>query len=561
MLFWLGMFAAGAVAAQSPMVTPQMMPEGMENQEGDIVTFEVVRGPENIGQTLSVNVRVAESGNMLQASDKGRHTLHFEPWRDLAYIDLDTIDDSVNEGESRLTFSILGGSGYSIGSPRSVSTTVSDNDVSEISVRGTTSSVRAGQNANLQISRNGTTGGRISVQIAVADTNNVLQAGVPATNTVELRSGQRSANVSLATRSDIKMNGSVHVTVMPNGNEYTPSISAGEATVNVTRRELELPTVSFERSTDRITEGQRAPFVVRRNVAEAAAVPVTIAVSTSRSSLVGEDFTPTRTVTIPAHNTTAVLEIRTVDDEMVNDDGQIRATIQPSNRFRTGNRRTKVVTVQESQPAEVSLTVVTGYLNRLREGIHLQFRVSRVGNGSGPITIPISVSESGDMLHAQARQINAVTISANRRSATFGVRTVNDDIDERDSTVRLTIGGTQPYGQEVAVIGESAIELTVQDDDPDTVTIHIPEEGSTTMVEGQSTIFELRREGVVQEMRAVTATVLIEHTGSRFNTTGRTMEVPLPATTAVVHFTVTVPDDDIDQDTASIRARILPRPE
>ena len=109
MSFWLGMFAAGAVAAQSPMVTSHGAFEGMENQEGDLVTFEVVRGPENIDQTLNVNVRVTESGDMLQASDKGSHTLHFEPWHDLAYIDLDTIDDSVNEGPSRVTFSILGG--------------------------------------------------------------------------------------------------------------------------------------------------------------------------------------------------------------------------------------------------------------------------------------------------------------------------------------------------------------------------------------------------------------------------------------------------------------------
>ena len=270
----------------------------------------------------------------------------------------------------------------------------------------------------------------------------MLQAGIPATNTVELRSGQRSANVSLATRSDIEVDGSVHVTVVPNGNEYTPSINASEATVNVMRSEL--PTVSFDRGSDRIIEGQRAQFVVRRSVADAAALSVTVAVSTSRASMVDEDFTSTTTVTIPARGTTALLEIATVDNEVVDDDGEIRATIQRSNSFRVGNPGRKVVTVEEDQPTEVSLTVLTRYLNRLQEGIQIRFGVSRVGDGSEPITVPITVSETGDILHPEAKQISSITISANANSTTFGVRTINDDVDEPDSTVRVTIGATQP---------------------------------------------------------------------------------------------------------------------
>ena len=110
------------------------------------------------------------------------------------------------------------------------------------------------------------------------------------------------------------------------------------------------------------------------------------------------------------------------------------------------------------------------------------------------------------------------------------------------------------------MIGQPEIELTLQDDDPDSVTIRIPGNGNRSAVEGQSVIFELRREGVVEEMAAVTGTVLIEHIGHRFNTTGRIIEVPLPARKAAVLFTVTVPDDNIDQDNAGIRARIFPTP-
>ena len=239
-LLVLGMVAVNAEAQigtivdsmEPPTVTAHEDFGTSNHQEGDIVTFLVVRSQHRIENPLNVQVRVSQNGNVLMPGDVGNKTIHFGAWADLGYLDLNTIDDQIDERDGSVSFSIRSGTGYRLGSPTRLSANVLDNDVPTVSVQASSASVRAGQSAVFRIARSGVDMGATNVNIEVGDNNRVLQSSALSKNSVAFRSGQTSASVSLATRSDITSAGSAHVTVMP-GNGYNLG-GAEQASVAVT---------------------------------------------------------------------------------------------------------------------------------------------------------------------------------------------------------------------------------------------------------------------------------------------------------------------------------------
>ena len=293
--------SAEAQIDQLPIVTAH---EGFgmgDHREGDLVTFEVVRSQHGIDAPLDVQVNVSQRGNVLLPADVGNKTLHFDAWADLAYIDLDTIDDQIDEADGSLTFSIRSGSGYRLGSPTRLSTNVRDDDVPSVSIQASTTSVQAGRSTVFRLSRNGITRTASTVSLDVSQEGAVLTDAARAISTVQFRSGQSSATLSLATKSTAGA-GKVFVAVLP-GEDYASDIGNGYATVNVTASSAQLPVVSFMDADETIIEGQPASFEVRRNAAVSTPLTVSMQFRASRSGVIGAGTFTTMNVTIPAWST------------------------------------------------------------------------------------------------------------------------------------------------------------------------------------------------------------------------------------------------------------------
>ena len=337
--------SAEAQIDQLPTVTAH---EGFgmgDHREGDLVTFEVVRSQHGIDAPLDVQVSVSQRGNVLKPADVGNKTLHFDAWADLAYIDLDTIDDQIDEADGSLTFSIRSGSGYRLGSPTRLSTNVRDDDVPSVSIQASTTSVQAGRPAVFRLSRNGITRTASTVSLDVSQEGAVLTDAARAISTVQFRSGQSSATLSLTTKSTAGA-GKVFVAVLP-GEDYVSDIDNGYATANVTASIAQLPVVSFMDADETIIEGQLASFEVRRNAVVSTPLTVSIQLRASRSGVISAGTFTTMNVTIPAWSTQGMAIVDTQDNTTPGEDATVRATIVGSSGYRTGTPATKTVTVED----------------------------------------------------------------------------------------------------------------------------------------------------------------------------------------------------------------------
>ena len=539
---------------QPPIVTAH---EGFgmgDHREGDLVTFQVVRSQHRIDAPLDVQVSVSQRGNVLKPADVGNKTLHFDAWADLAYIDLDTIDDQIDEADGSLTFSIRSGSGYRLGSPTRLSTNVRDDDVPSVSIQASTTSVQAGRPAVFRLSRNGITRTASTISLDVSQEGAVLTDAARAISTVQFRSGQSSATLSLATKSTAGA-GKVFVAVLP-GEDYASDIGNGYATVNVTASSAQLPVVSFMDADETIIEGQPASFEVRRNAAVSTPLTVSMQLRASRSGVIGAGTFTAMNVTIPAWSTQGTASVDTQDNTTPGEDATVRATIVGSSGYRTGTPATKTVTVEDDEDTIVRLTKTSPSAAQVVEGTTLNFRVTRTGRTSQALVVPIEINETQDMVTAEAPPLTSVTIAARSTYASFRVRTENDTVNELPSVVTVAMGTIG--GRTVGSTGsEREIQVRVTDNDLPTVTISSSDVVERGILEGQTHHFFLTRVGVDGALLATAVRVRIDYEGDMFPSSGETRSITIPLNARSTQFSVTVPQNAIDQANGRMRATVL----
>ena len=117
-----------------------------------------------------------------------------------------------------------------------------------------------------------------------------------------------------------------------------------------------------------------------------------------------------------------------------------------------------VITIQDDDAPVLSISADDAD-SRINEGEAAAFTVSLSAAQSTPLTVPVTVVETGSVL--AANQPNSVVIAASQTSAALNIPLDNDNRDELDSTVTVTIAlPSADYA-----LGASTVTLTVADDD------------------------------------------------------------------------------------------------
>ena len=75
----------------------------------------------------------------------------------------------------------------------------------------------------------------------------------------------------------------------------------------------------------------------------------------------------------------------------------------------------------------------------MTEGSYAEFRITRQGDRTHTLTIPVTVRETGDMLTATSKAVTSATFSRGRSYVDLRLRTDNDTVDEVASTVTVRI--------------------------------------------------------------------------------------------------------------------------
>ena len=420
--------------------------------EGGDAVFTVTASPAPAAE-LAVTVTVAAEGDFGVTAGSQSVTV---PTTGSAVLTLATANDEVDEADGSVSVTVAAGEGYTVGDPASGTVSVQDDDapLPGITIAAGTSPVTEGGDAAFTVTASPAPAAELTVSVTVAVDGDYGIAAGKQTVTIPTTG---SAVLTLATANDEvdEADGSVSVTVAA-GNGYTVGDPAS-GTVAVQDDDVPAITVS---AGDAVTEGGDATFTVTANPAPASplAVSVTVAVRGDYGIASG-----TQTVSIPATGS-AVLTLATSDDAADEPDGSVSVTVAAGEGYTVGDPASGSVSIADDDlpPPAVSIAAKAASVT---EGGAAAFTLTADRAPDADLTVTLSVAETGGGDHVAAADEGPATavIAKGATEAVFSVATVDDDVNEPDGSVTVTLkdGG----GYTVPSPPGNAAAVTVSDDD------------------------------------------------------------------------------------------------
>ena len=259
---------------------------------------------------LTVNLAWTQSGDFLPGTRPQTVTI---PVSGEATVSVDTVDDSTDEPSGTVTLSVVGGSGYSVGTSNTATVTVSDRDapalpVVTIRASGPTSIVE-GATASWTLSADPAPTAELTVNLNWTQSGDFLPESRPQTVTIPV-SGEATVSVDTVDDGTDEPSGTVRLSVV-GGSGYSVGTS-NTATVTVSDNDgTAEPVVTIRASgPTSIVEGATASWTLSATPAPTAELTVNLNWTQSGSFLPG---TPPQTVTIPVSGA-ATVSVDTVDD-------------------------------------------------------------------------------------------------------------------------------------------------------------------------------------------------------------------------------------------------------
>ncbi len=316
--------------------------------------------------------------------------------------------------------------------------------------------VTEGGDAVFTVTANPAPAAALSVTVTVAASG---EFGVTAgTQTVPIPT-TGSATLTLATANDEvdEPDGSVSVAVAA-GDGYTVGDPAS-GTVAIADDDAPLPAIAVSAGAD-VTEGGDATFTVTASPAPASPLAVSVTVAAEGDYGIASG---TRTVSIPTAGS-ATLTLATSDDAADEPDGSVTLTVAAGDGYTVGDPASGSVSIADDDlpPPVVSIAATAASVT---EGGAAAFTLTADRAPDADLTVTLSVAETGAGDHVAAADEGPATavIAKGTTEAAFSVATVDDDVDEPDGSVTVTLkdGG----GYTVSPSPGDAAAVTVSDND------------------------------------------------------------------------------------------------
>ena len=218
-------------------------------------------------------------------------------------------------------------------------------------------------------------------------------------------------------------------------------------------------------------------------------------------------------------------------------------------------------------PATMPTITITGGPSPITEGAAAVFTVSRSGAVTAPLTVLLRVRETttgGQDFVATAQEgVKTVTIPSGAATAPYTVPTVDDNTDEPDGMVTVTLNSSSAY----LVGSPSAAAVNVNDDDvsddgvpsapmPPAVTPVVSITGGGGITEGQAATFTVTAVPAPPPGETISVNVAISDSGN-FAATGQSGSRSVTIdNSGMARFTVSTQDDAIHEDHGRITATV-----
>ena len=412
----------------------------------------------NLASSQTVTVEYVTAGGTATAGrdyETTTGTLTFSALETEQTIRVPIIDDDIDEAAETLTVMLINASNTTIKDGKATGI-ITDDDVRGVTVTPTALTIREGGSARYAVVLDTEPTADVTVEIQVPEDAEVAVDVTKLTFTAEDWNQSQTVTVTAAQDADAVADDPVTLTHVVSGGDYR---SVTVASVAVTILEDDTPTLLIADAEASEGDGEMA-FSVRLSVPSSRTVTVEYATADGTATA-GTDYEETTgTLTFSAETTVQTIRVPITDDDL--DEATETFTIALSN--------TSNATVEDGEATGVIIdndlpVVIVTAGSAVEEGGTVAFTLTRIGDLTGTLTVPVDVTEHGAFLADEIP--TEATFSADAATTALLVATDDDDVDEVNGAVTATItsGTTHRVGE------SNSATVSVTDNDERGVTV------------------------------------------------------------------------------------------
>ena len=412
----------------------------------------------------------------------------FAPGETAKGIALALVDDQIDEEAETVTLALSAPRGATLADATATGT-ILDDDLPRVTVAAEADEVAEGGDAVFVLTRARAAAEALTVAFAVTGGDAVLASTPPVEAVFE--AGAATARVTLATEDDGAAEADATVTLtVAGGAAYEPG-EPSRATV-VVRDDDDPPEVSVVDAAA-VAEGGALAFPV--SLSRPVDAVVTVDYALGGMATAGEDYegSAAGSVTFAPGETEKTILVATVDDERDEPDETVEVTLSAGDAHDLGASRAAGVIRDDDEPPEASVCDAAA----VPEGGTLTFPVRLSRPVDAAVTVDYALggtATAGEDYEGPAA--GSVTFAPGETEKTIVVATVDDERDESDETVEVTL--TVGAGHDLGASRTAGVIL--DDDDPPSVTVAA---AAGRVLEGEAAVFVLRRTGDASEALTV----------------------------------------------------------
>ena len=452
--------------------------------EGANASFTVTASP-SPASALTVNLTVSQSGNFASSGSTGSSKTVSVPTSGSATYPVSTVDDDTDEDNGSVTVTVNTGTGYTRGSSNSATVTVNDNDTAGVTVSQSARTVAEnGGTATYTVGLDTRPAGQVIITVTAGGAAFVDGPGGTAkpkakdTLTFTTSTWSTAQTVTITGQNDniVNTGGERTRTITHtieaghgDGRKYRPvaltTFSIPSVTVTVTDDDTpSTPEANFGASASSAAEGAGTQNIAV-NLSPAPSGNVTVNYTLSGGATRGTDYTisgvssNSGTITVGTSGT-ANIPVAITDDSVVENNETVILTLGSGTGYNVGTTRathTLTITDNDRATATPELTITGG--SAVTEGGDASFVISSNPAPSSSITVAYTVSQSGAFV--ASGQLGDKTRSISSASTTVAISTEDDNVDEANGSVTVTLDNGNGY----TVGNANAATVTVNDDD------------------------------------------------------------------------------------------------
>ena len=375
----------------------------------------------NLASSQTVTVEYVTAGGTATAGrdyETTTGTLTFSALETEQTIRVPIIDDDIDEAAETLTVMLINASNATIKDGKATGI-ITDDDVRGVTVTPMALMIREGDSASYTVVLDSEPTADVTVEIQVPEDAEVAVDVTKLTFTAEDWNQSQTVTVTAAQDADAVADDPVTLTHVVSGGDYR---SVTVASVAVTILEDDTPTLLIADAEASEGDGEMA-FSVRLSVPSSRTVTVEYATADG-TALAGTDYEETTgTLTFSAETTAQTIRVPIIDDDLDEVHRGIHHValsqrIQRNSRRRRGDRRDRRQRSAGSQRNDRPRQEV-------EEGETVAFTVTRIGDLTVPLTVPVDITERGAFLADGAP--TEVTFAADAATTTLLVTTDDDE--------------------------------------------------------------------------------------------------------------------------------------